>query len=249
MRKAVALLISVLLLTLAIVWWQSDHADAPIIESPKTSTQAANVKQFNKSAYSLKNPASPWVIVNKMNPIVPLTYTPSDLKNPQVALRVSGQAEMQLRKEAASALEKMFEAAETKGLNLQVSTAYRGYDYQKTLYDGYVKDSGQAIADSVSARPGYSEHQTGWAVDIRSVPDRCGLETCFGDMPEGEWLQANAYTYGFHLRYPNGKESVTGYTYEPWHYRYVGTELSNELRDKKVITLEEFFSVQGGTAY
>lgn len=156
---------------------------------------------------------------------------------------------MQMRSAAATALEKMFAGAANAGYKLQISTAYRGYAYQKQLYDGYVTSAGQAAADQESARPGYSEHQTGLAVDIRSASNTCSLEACFGTTPEGEWLAANAYRYGFLLRYPQDKESVTGYEYEPWHFRYIGTDLSNELYNDHVQTLEEFFHVSGGTTY
>jgi len=156
---------------------------------------------------------------------------------------------MQMRDAAATALEHMFAAAETAGYKLQISTAYRGYAYQKTLYDSYVKSQGQTAADQGSARPGYSEHQTGWAVDIRNQANTCSLEACFGETPDGKWLAANAYKYGFLLRYPADKVSVTGYEYEPWHFRYIGTDLSNEMHAKHIETMEEFFNVSGGTTY
>lgn len=154
-----------------------------------------------------------------------------------------------MRQSAAHALEELFAAAKKHDVNLMISTAYRGYSYQKGLYNGYVKTMGQAAADKSSARPGYSEHQTGLAVDVRASSNKCPVEACFGDMPEGKWLAANAYKYGFLLRYPKDKETVTGYEYEPWHFRYIGTYLSEELHRQGTTTLEEFFGVSGGTTY
>ena len=156
---------------------------------------------------------------------------------------------MQMRAVTATALEQMFSAAKLDGINLQVVSAYRSYSYQQTLYSGYVSEVGQAAADEESARPGYSEHQTGLAVDIGAANGVCVLEACFGSTPEGEWLAANAYKYGFLLRYPADKTAITGYEYEPWHFRYIGTALSDEMHKEGIQTLEEFFNVSGGTAY
>jgi D-alanyl-D-alanine carboxypeptidase len=124
-----------------------------------------------------------------------------------------------------------------------LSSGYRSYDYQVGLYNGYVKSQGQATADTQSARPGYSEHQTGLAVDIEPASKKCELDACFADTPEGKWLVANAYKYGFILRYTQDKTAVTGYAYEPWHFRYVGTPLATEMHNQNVATLEEFFNL------
>lgn len=239
------------------LWWFVGHSASAPAKQPTTtnnnqrSTNPSTTQKdaFDKTKYSVTDPSSLWVIVNKQHPLNPINYAPGDLHYPNVTLRVAGAAEMQMRASAASALEQMFAGAAQAGYKLQVSTAYRGYNYQKTLYDGYVNSVGQAAADQESARPGYSEHQTGWAVDIRSQSDTCSLEACFGTTPEGRWLATNAYTYGFILRYPADKVSVTGYEYEPWHFRYIGTDLSQELHKQHIETLEEFFNVTGGTTY
>ncbi len=199
--------------------------------------------EFNKTQYSTTDPASLWVVVNKLHPLNPQTYNPDDLVLPNVSLRIPGAAQMKMRKEAATALEQMFQDAKSAGFNLQITTAHRGYSYQKTLYDGYVAEQGKSVADTQSARPGYSEHQSGWAADIRPESGKCYLEACFGDMEEGKWLAQNAYSYGFILRYPQGKTDVTGYTYEPWHFRYVGKELAAEMKKQNILTLEEFFGL------
>lgn len=201
---------------------------------------------FNKTLYSLTEPSSLWVIVNKPHPLQPIDYMPSDLVVPNVPLRVPGNESMQMRKTAAQALETMFAAAKTENLQLQLSSGYRSYTYQQGTYSSYVKQSGQAYADSISARPGHSEHQTGLAADIEPVSRKCEIVDCFADTPEGKWLAANAYKYGFIMRYPADKVSVTGYDYEPWHFRYVGTYLSGKMHSQGVETLEEFFGVSGG---
>lgn len=156
---------------------------------------------------------------------------------------------MQMRTETATALEQMFAGAKQQGINLEVVSAYRSYSYQQTLYEGYVGSVGQSAADAESARAGYSEHQTGLSVDIGGTDNACVLSQCFGTTPEGAWLAANAYKYGFLLRYPQDLESITGYEYEPWHFRYIGTYLSEEMHRENILTLEQFFNVSGGTTY
>lgn len=207
------------------------------------------VESFDKKQFSLTDPNSKWVVVNKKNPLQPQTYSPDDLRLPNVAQRIPGLEQMKLRDEAATALEQMLAESVKTGFDVQISTAFRGYSYQKSLYDGYVASEGQAAADTQSARPGYSEHQTGWAVDIRPSDGSCYLEACFGDMESGKWLAEHAAEYGFILRYPKGKDSITGYTYEPWHFRYVGTELALEMKKQNVDTMEEFFGISGGQQY
>jgi len=217
--------------------------------APAAAPAATETDKFNKTQFSTTDPSSLWVIVNKQHPLSPVSYAPNDLRYPNVPLRVTGATEMQMRTAAASALEQLFAGAKTAGYSLMVSTAYRGYEYQKGLYNGYVSSQGQAAADQESARPGYSEHQTGLAVDIRASDNQCSLDACFGTLPEGQWLDANAYRYGFILRYPADKTAVTGYEYEPWHFRYVGTALAAEMHTQHVETLEEFFHVSGGATY
>ena len=201
---------------------------------------------FDKAAQSLDNPASFWVVVNKLRPLDPQDYAPTDL----VEVPVAHTNVPYLRAEASKAVVRMFRAitADT-GLALQSQSAYRSYDTQVSVYAGHVADRGVAGADKVSARPGFSEHQTGLSLDISDLPASCGLNTCLLDTPEGEWLAANAYKYGFILRYPEGKTPVTGYSYEPWHYRFVGVELATEMHDTGIQTLEEFFGLPAAPDY
>lgn len=219
---------------------------APTTLRPTNDEQLAS---FDKGRYSLKDPSSLWVIVNKQNPLQPQEYTPVDLMFPDVPLRVPDNETMQLRASTSRALKSMFTDASKQNLKLMVASGYRSYTYQSNLYNRFVQSMGQTETDKQSARPGFSEHQTGLAVDIEPADRSCELELCFGDSAEGKWLAVNAYTYGFILRYPEADTAVTGYQYEPWHFRYVGTELSNEMYKRDVKTLEGFFDIKGGTEY
>ncbi len=215
----------------------------------QTTVVKPNALSFDKTQLSTTDPSSIWAVINKQHPLVPKTYTPIDLVTPSVALRVPGNQTMQLRSAPAAALETMFAAAKTNNLNLMIASGYRSYNYQVSLYGGYVSSIGQSQADIQSARPGFSEHQTGLAVDIEPLSKNCELAPCFAQTPEGQWLVTNAYKYGFILRYTDATTTVTGYEGEPWHYRYVGVELATELHTANVATLEQFFTVSGGTNY
>ena len=217
--------------------------------SSSSGSTATNPNGFNKQQYSLTDPASIWVVVNKQHPLNPKDYAPADLVTPNVPLRVPGNASMQLRQATASALEQMFTAAKAQGVSLMLSSGYRSYAYQVNLYGGYVNTEGRAVADTQSARPGYSEHQTGFAADIEPVSKNCEVAECFGDTPEGKWLAANAYSYGFIIRYNASNQALTGYEPEPWHIRYIGLGLATEMHNTGIDSLEQFFGVSGGTIY
>ncbi len=206
---------------------------------------------FNNHQYSLTDSASLWVIVNKQHPLSPKTYTPTDLVVPGIPLRSNiTSTEKYVRADMAKALETMVTAAAAQGVHFNLQSGYRSYNFQVTLYNGYVQSQGQAVADRQSARPGYSEHQTGLAADLGGTTQpSCNVAQCFANTPEGTWLAANAYRYGFLIRYTASKESTTGYEYEPWHIRYIGTVLAAEMHSKQIETLEEFFGVSGGVSY
>ena len=132
----------------------------------------------------------------------------------------------------------MWNAAKAEGLTLYIRSPYRSYITQQGLYNNYVKDNGKALADTFSARPGYSEHQTGLAFDVTSPTTT--FDT-FEYSKEFEWLQVHAHEYGFILRYPSGKEYITGYIYEPWHYRYVGVDVATKIHETG-LTYEEYYA-------
>ena len=214
------------------------------------TAQPAPSKPFNKNAKPIDDPESIWVIVNKRRPLSPRDYAPGDLVAPEVALRLSPRdQEMLMRKEVAIAIKELFADAKKDGRELMVASAYRPYTMQEHLYNRYVAQQGQAAADTQSARPGFSEHQTGLAVDLEPADRSCEIETCFADTPEGKWVAANAYKYGFVLRYHEGQDDVTGYMYEPWHLRYVGKELADELHRQGNPTLEQFFDLEPAPDY
>lgn len=143
-----------------------------------------------------------------------------------------------LTDETINAFNEMKADAQSIGLNLYISSGYRSYSYQETLYNNYVNQDGKEEADTYSARPGHSEHQTGLAFDLNTIDDS------FAYTEEGKWVKDNCYKYGLILRYPKGKEDKTGYQYESWHLRYVGKELAQKLyNDGNWITLEEHFNI------
>ncbi len=221
----------------------------PTASSPSSPAQSA-ATGFNKQRYSTSQPDSIWVVVNKPRPLDPINYVPMDLIVPDVPLRLAAsQEQMHIRKQVEQPMKDLFAAAKQAGFQLSLGSGYRSFQYQKQLYDSYVATSGQAEADKTSARPGHSEHQTGLAFDVEITNMKCHLDKCLGDTPDGKWIAENAYKYGFIIRYTADKVAVTGYDYEPWHLRYVGTDLASELHKQNIETLEEFFNIPGGPNY
>lgn len=173
-----------------------------------------------------------YVLVNKYN-YLPNYFEPDNL----VILDEYSKGNIKLVSEAYEAFKLMAKNAQEQNLNLRIVSAYRSYDYQKKLYNNYLKTDSQEVVDAYSARPGFSEHQTGLAIDIDNTLESY---TNFHITQEFTWMKENAYKYGFILRYDLGKEHITGYQYEPWHYRYVGTDISNYIHQAK-ITYEEYY--------
>lgn len=174
------------------------------------------------------------LLVNKYNYLTE-DYVPSNLENISTTYARSG---MQLVKEAKEAFETLSENAKKEGMNVIAMSSYRSYDYQVNLYNNYVAQDGKEAADKYSARPGYSEHQTGLAIDVYNLDLPY---TSFEETEEFTWMQENAYKYGFILRFPKDKVDITGYQYESWHYRYVGKKVAKEIKDNN-LTLEEYIA-------
>lgn len=171
-----------------------------------------------------------YMIVNKTYSL-PNDYMPSGAEGYQRCNEC-------ITSETLNAFKRMQADAQVLGLNLYISSGYRSYDYQNTIYNNYVSRDGKAAADRYSARAGHSEHQTGLAFDLNTIDDS------FANTPEGKWIQDNCYRYGLILRYPKGKEDKTGYQYESWHLRYVGNDLAQKLyNDGDWITMEEYFNL------
>jgi len=169
------------------------------------------------------------VLVNKKISLPP-NYQPVDL--------VFVVGSIRLRKEAANAYSNMVSSAAKEGVMLAISSAYRSYAEQQNTFNYWVSKNDWQIASTISAEPGHSQHQLGTAVDFDS------LSESFGQTSQGSWVARNAYKFGFALSYPEGKEAITGYTYEPWHYRYIGVENAQNLQASGSC-LEEFLQKYG----
>jgi D-alanyl-D-alanine carboxypeptidase len=193
------------------------------------------------TAHSTTDPDSIWVIVNKQHPLVPEDYAPSDL------VEVDG---ARIRAVAADDLRAMLAAAKADGVTMGVRTAFRSYDQQAAIRADVEARRGYAHAETYSARPGYSEHETGLALDLHGTSKpSCDLKVCFDTTAEAQWVAAHGVEYGFVVRYTPANTAVTGFSAESWHLRYVGRELAVWLRDHGVGSLEEAFGVTGGPDY
>lgn len=183
-----------------------------------------------------------WVVANKQRPLVPIDYEPSNLREIKSSKSLDNSRGLELSAQAAVALEKLAAQmfSEDAG-QLFINSAHRSYEYQADLFDSKTEQYGLEGALVRSAKAGYSEHQTGLAVDV-SVPSQgCAIMQCFGDTVGGRWLAENAWKFGFIIRYEKGTEAITGYTYEPWHLRYVGIAIAKSYHEQDHHTLEEFW--------
>ena len=192
-----------------------DHYDTDVIT--KTDTNKNNL-----------------LLVNKYN-YLDATYVPAELTNIPLTYAFDNN---QTTKEVLSAFKNMWSAAKKQNLTLIVNSSYRDYKSQEEVWNYYDDLRGEEYADSIAARAGYSEHQTGLALDIITYG---ATKNNFENTDEFKWLEKNAHKYGFILRYPKEKEDITGYAYESWHYRYVGIETATEIYNKK-ITYDEYYA-------
>ena len=242
MKRNAIILVCILVIVFGVALLRREIASAPentpaVRPSTNNNSAVQEIPGFDKKQYSLDDPNSPWVVVNKKRPL-PSDFAPKDLAG-------IGNGE-QMRVSAATSLNNLLVSAKRQGINLSPISGYRSYVTQSSVYGSYVKKDGQTAADTYSARPGHSEHQTGLAVDLGNGV--CDLQICFGDTPAGKWLSDHAAEYGFIIRYQKDSESLTGYQYEPWHIRYVGTDLANELK-KSNQTLEQFVGLPTSSNY
>ena len=192
-----------------------DHYDTEAVTN--TNTSKGNLLLVNKYT-KLSEDYVPETLVN-----IPLTYAFQD---------------NQTTEEVLSSFKNMWSAANKEGLTLIVNSSYRDYNSQDEVWSNYENAYGEEYADSIAARPGFSEHQTGLALDIITYGAN---KNTFEDTDEFKWLQKNAHKYGFILRYPEGKEDITGYAYESWHYRYIGKEAATEIKNLN-ITYDEYYA-------
>ena len=212
--------------------YQKDNPNLSV-ENIVTYVNIGIDKPYYTNTKPSKNLNTNLILVNKYNYLTE-DYIPKNLEPIDIAYARSG---MQLVSEARSAFETLSEDAKKEGMNIIAMSSYRSYDYQVNLYDNYVATDGKEAADTYSARAGYSEHQTGLAVDVynKVLP-----YTSFEETEEFNWMQENAYKYGFILRFPKDKVNITGYQYESWHYRYVGKEAAKYIHNHD-LTLEEYY--------
>lgn len=178
------------------------------------------------------------IFVNKENPL-PDGFIPENLAS--IDGKLSSNQGISVDKTALEKYLRMREDALEEGAQIIICSAYRSYDLQSIIYNRYLSTHGEEWTKAHSAYPGTSEHQTGLAMDITSAQMVYGLEKSFENTKEGIWLKENCARYGFIIRYPDGKEEITGYSYEPWHIRYIGEEYAKIIMDEE-ITLEEFFN-------
>ncbi|MEY4664785.1 M15 family metallopeptidase [Weissella cibaria] len=215
-----------------LVYAHQQHPTTSITKSSQHTskqTKSATIKPYPVQVKAGSTEATTLMVVNKKHPL-PADYNPYN----------GG-----LSPKTNQAKDELISAMKAAGFNVgDTVSGYRAYDYQKTLYDGYVAGQGQAAADSVSARPGYSEHQTGLAFDLRSSTG--GLFAEGGSDPDAaQWLQDNAYKYGLIVRYPEDLTTSTGYDHEEWHMRYVGKRAAAVIT-KYHLSLEQYTGNAGG---
>ncbi|MFD1214329.1 M15 family metallopeptidase, partial [Arthrobacter sp. GCM10027362] len=194
------------------------------------------------------DPARIDVVVNKTRPLQPLDYAPADLRLPNVPLGPGGEA-AKVRDTVAGAVERLFAAAAADGVPMTLLSGFRSYDTQVSTYQHWVNVNGKAEADRISARPGYSEHQTGLVVDIGDPAGNCNLSACFAETAAGRWVAENAHRFGFIVRYQPGQEQVTGYSPEAWHLRYVGTKVAMDMAAQGTKSLETYFGLPAAPDY
>lgn len=228
---------------LSINYFKEDNLDRYIKYNNKTNLDIETVltyvnigldNDYYTNVSNISNQEDILVLVNKYNKLKK-DYEPSDLKTINSKYQWYGRSN-KLRKDASIAFEEMCEDAKKDNIYIYAGSGYRSYNTQLSLYNKYVAEDGFKAAETYSARAGYSEHQTGLAMDIAN-------KTSFisKDDKEYTWLINNSYKYGFILRYPKGKENITGYMYEEWHYRYVGKNVAKEIYEAK-LTYEEYLA-------
>lgn len=173
------------------------------------------------------------ILVNRYN-YLGKDYIPDDLQPVSIKYAYGTQ---QLRQAALEQFIKMFNAAQKENIKIVIGGAYRSYDYQDKMWNRYSNENGADWADIFAARPGYSEHQTGLAIDLIGATSAKDFEKT----EVFKWMEKHSYEYGFILRYPKGLEDITSFSYEPWHYRYVGIDIAKKIHDEN-ITLDEYYA-------
>ena len=202
-----------------------------------TTPIVCGVNCFNPSLHSIDAAASQWVVVNKLRPLSPITYKPKLDKTINLAVP------------AADAYRKLKTAVAKSGNGtLCLNSGYRSYTTQTNTYANALRLYGKKTAEALAAHPGHSEHQTGLAADVSTTALGCRIGS-FGSSKASAWVAKNAHSFGFIVRYPNKLQNITGYQYEPWHLRFVGVELATQMKNAKVLTLEQFWQLPAAPNY
>jgi len=223
---------------------ETKEAIQEAIDDQKTIETGKHLPQpTNDDPSVIENPYEVLALVNKEHTL-PEDYVPHDLVIPDVRFPFTEDLpKKQLREIAAEALEELFAAGDEAGMDLFAVSGYRSYERQDAIFAANVDEHGEEAANTFSAKPGESEHQSGLTMDITSPEVDYDLTTEFGETEEGKWVKEHASDFGFIIRYPEEKEDITEYQYEPWHLRYVGKKAAKEIM-KNDLTLEEYLEVQ-----
>jgi D-alanyl-D-alanine carboxypeptidase len=221
-----------------------------LAEFAEATAPTFSIRSSDWMRVKLNDPSSVFVVVNKQRQINPKKFAPSDLIKVESSETLDNSRKLVLSIAAANALEEMARGLSAAGEGkLFLNSAYRSYDIQADLFISKAKQYGKAEALLRSARAGHSEHQTGLAADV-SVPEQgCAILACFGNTSAGKWIQENSWRYGFIVRYLESTTAITGYSYEPWHLRYVGLEVARLYNESGIQTLEEFWGLPAAPDY
>ena len=232
----ILLIIAIIILAICLYNAQKEKS---MVQAPTVSIEDEDQQGKGELAKDILGNEEMLILANKQNELEN-DFKPTDLERVKYFAPGRDDAARFMRSQAAKSMNQMLEAAKAEGYEIVITTAYRSYNLQKIIFDNNVKKSGSVeIANKTSAKPGQSEHQTGLAADLSSKNLDYELTAEFGDTDEGKWISENAWEYGFILRYPKDKEEITGYSYEPWHVRYVGNDFAKFIYDNQ-LTLEEF---------
>lgn len=215
--------------------YRNNNPDLEIIQVIKNVNMNLDKKQY-EDATEIEDKNNQLVLVNKYNYLGD-KFIPENLENINTQYALSN---MKLVDYAKEAFEKMAKDARKENLKIIAMSTYRSYSYQVDLYNRYKKKDGQEAADKYSGRPGFSEHQSGLAVDVYNGKEDY---TNFESTKEFTWMKDHAHEYGFIIRFPKGKENETGYQYESWHYRYVGIDVATYIKNNN-ISLEEYIATK-----
>jgi D-alanyl-D-alanine carboxypeptidase len=219
-------------------------------EAKTSIVQAQSFDSFLYQRFLTDIAGSEAVVVNKLRPLNPLDFAPLEMRELKSSESLENPRSLKMAATAATALEALAnEMFLAKAGQLFMNSGYRSYDYQLELFESKTEQYGLAGALIRSAKAGHSEHQTGLTMDVSVQAQGCAIMQCFGETKGGKWLADNAWQFGFIVRYEDGTQAVTGYTYEPWHLRFVGKNIAKLYHEGDFSTLEEFWGYSAAEFY